>query len=60
MLELALRESLRLRHGYVGTEHILLALLSEGEGLAVAILVRNGVALPHLRRRVLDAVGRVA
>ena len=60
VLELALRESLRLGHGYIGTEHILLGLLREGEGLAVAILVRKGVALPDLRRRVLDAVGRVA
>jgi ATP-dependent Clp protease ATP-binding subunit ClpA len=60
VLELALRESLRLGHGYIGTEHILLGLLREGEGLAVAILVRKGVALPDLRRRVLDALGKVA
>jgi ATP-dependent Clp protease ATP-binding subunit ClpA len=60
VLELALRQSLRLRHGYIGTEHILLALLEEGEGLAVAILARKGVSLPDLRRRVLDALGKVA
>ena len=60
VLELALRQSLRLRHGYIGTEHILLALVEEGEGLAVAILVKKGVSLPDLRRRVLDALGKVA
>ena len=60
VLELALRQSLRLRHGYIGTEHILLALVDEGEGLAAAILVKKGVSLPDLRRRVLDALGKVA
>jgi ATP-dependent Clp protease ATP-binding subunit ClpA len=60
VLELALRESLRLRHGYIGTEHILLALVDEGEGLAAAILVKKGVSLPQLRRRVLAALGKVA
>ena len=59
-LELSLREALRLGHNHIGTEHILLALVSEGEGLAAAVLVRNGVALPDLRRRVLEAVGKVA
>ena len=57
VLALALRESLRLRHGYVGTEHLLLGLLAEGQGLAVAVLVRRGVVLPDLRRRVLDDLG---
>ena len=60
VLELALRQSLRLRHGYIGTEHILLALVDEGDGLAAAILVKKGVSLPDLRRRVLAALGKVA
>jgi ATP-dependent Clp protease ATP-binding subunit ClpA len=60
VLELALRQSLRLRHRYIGTEHILLALLDEGEGLAAAILAKKGVSLPELRRRVLAALGKVA
>lgn len=60
VLEVALRQSLRLQHGYIGTEHILLGLLTEGQGLAVAILERKGIALPDLRRRVLDALGKVA
>jgi ATP-dependent Clp protease ATP-binding subunit ClpA len=60
VLELSLRQALHLRHGYIGTEHILLALVAEGEGLAAAILVEKGVALPDIRRRVLAAIGKVA
>jgi ATP-dependent Clp protease ATP-binding subunit ClpA len=60
VLELSLRQALRLGHNYIGTEHILLALVAEGEGLAAAILVQEGVALPDLRRRVLSALGKVA
>ena len=59
-MELSLREALRLGHSYIGTEHILLALLSEGKGLAAAVLVRSGVVLPDLRHRILAALGRVA
>ena len=60
VLELALREALRLRHGYIGTEHMLLALVAASEGLAAAILVRHGVDLLDLRRRVLTALGKAA
>ena len=60
VLEHSLREALRLRHNHIGTEHILLALGAEGEGLAAAILVEEGVALPDLRGRVLAALGKVA
>jgi hypothetical protein len=60
VLELALRKALRLRHGYVGTEHILLGLLTEGEGLAVELLSNRGIRLDDLRRRVLAAIGKVA
>ncbi len=55
----SLREALRLRHGYIGTEHVLLALLKEGQGLAVQILVDSGVRVNDLRRTVLVAIGRV-
>jgi ATP-dependent Clp protease ATP-binding subunit ClpA len=51
VLELSLREALRLKHNYIGTEHILLGMLREGEGLAVAILVERGIDLGKLRRR---------
>ncbi len=60
VMELSLREALRLGHDYIGTEHILLALLGEGEGLAAQILADSGVPADDLRRSVLAAVGRVA
>jgi ATP-dependent Clp protease ATP-binding subunit ClpA len=50
VLELSLREALRLKHNYVGTEHILLGLIREGEGLAAKILTESGVDLADLRR----------
>lgn len=50
-LELSLREALRLKHKFIGTEHLLLGILREGEGLAVKILVETGVDLGELRRR---------
>ena len=60
VMELSLREALRLRHNYIGTEHILLAVLREGEGLAARILGESGVRLDDLRHSVLAAVGKVA
>ena len=45
VLELSLRESLQLGHGYIGTEHILLGLLREGDGVAAQVLVRLGADL---------------
>jgi ATP-dependent Clp protease ATP-binding subunit ClpA len=53
VLELSLREALRLGHNYIGTEHVLLGLLREGEGLAAQVLVKLGVDLPRLRGEVL-------
>jgi ATP-dependent Clp protease ATP-binding subunit ClpA len=52
VLELSLREALRLKHRSIGTEHILLGLIREGEGLAALILVQAGVDLVDLRRQV--------
>lgn len=43
VLELSLRESLRRKDGYVGTEHVLLGILREGKGLAALILARAGI-----------------
>jgi ATP-dependent Clp protease ATP-binding subunit ClpA len=54
-LELALREALAIKHNYIGTEHILLGLMREGEGVAVQIL-RTHADLLEIRAAVLDAV----
>ncbi len=48
-VELSLRESLRLRHTYIGAGHLLLGVLCEGQGLAVRVLADAGVDLPALR-----------
>ncbi len=54
VLELSLREALQLGHNYIGTEHILLGLLREGEGVASQILVKQGVGLEAARSAVLQ------
>lgn len=51
-LELALREALKLGHNYIGTEHLLLALSSQEEGVAAQVLRRLGVDDEHLRAEV--------
>ncbi|MET8091760.1 Clp protease N-terminal domain-containing protein [Micromonospora sp. NPDC005220] len=51
-LELSLREALRLHHRHIGTEHILLGVLREGQGLGALVLTESGVDLDDLRRRV--------
>jgi ATP-dependent Clp protease ATP-binding subunit ClpA len=56
VLELSLREALALKHNYIGTEHILLGLVREGEGLAMLILTRLGAGPQAIRARVLDAL----
>jgi ATP-dependent Clp protease ATP-binding subunit ClpA len=54
VLELSLRESLQLGHGYIGTEHILLGLIREGDGVAPQVLVRLGADLNRVRQQVLQ------
>jgi ATP-dependent Clp protease ATP-binding subunit ClpC len=54
VLELSLRESRQLGHDYIGTEHILLGLLREGEGVAAQVLVRLGADLDRVRRQVIE------
>jgi ATP-dependent Clp protease ATP-binding subunit ClpC len=54
VLELSLREALRLGHSYIGTEHLLLGLLSEGEGAAATVLVSLGTDLNRVRERVIQ------
>jgi hypothetical protein len=58
VLELALRESLRLNHNHIGTEHILLGLLREGEGAGVQIIAAAGVQPDQLRDSVLVLLDR--
>jgi ATP-dependent Clp protease ATP-binding subunit ClpA len=60
VLELALREAIRLRSRRIGTEHILLGVLREGKGLATRILVDAGVTLDELRRQTMTELGRAA
>jgi ATP-dependent Clp protease ATP-binding subunit ClpC len=56
VLELSLRESLELGHDYIGTEHLLLAIVREGEGVAAYVLVTLGAELTEVRHRVIDAL----
>ncbi|MEV4813261.1 Clp protease N-terminal domain-containing protein [Micromonospora avicenniae] len=60
VLELSLREAIRLRHNHIGTEHILLGLLREGHGLAALVLTEAGADLDDLRRRVEQALSTAA
>ncbi|MCW2639189.1 MAG: ATP-dependent Clp protease ATP-binding subunit ClpA, partial [Dactylosporangium sp.] len=53
VLELSLREALQLGHNYIGTEHILLGLIREGDGLAAQVLTRLGADLNAIRQRVI-------
>jgi ATP-dependent Clp protease ATP-binding subunit ClpA len=57
VLELSLREALQLGHNYIGTEHILLGLVREGEGVAAQVLVGRGAELPRVRQAVLAQLG---
>jgi ATP-dependent Clp protease ATP-binding subunit ClpC len=54
VLELSLRESLDLGHTYIGTEHILLGLIREGEGVAAQVLVDMGIDLDRARQQVIQ------
>jgi ATP-dependent Clp protease ATP-binding subunit ClpA len=54
VLELSLRESLQLGHNYIGTEHILLGLVREGEGVAAQVLVKLGADMNSVRRKVVE------
>ena len=54
VLELALREALQLGHKYIGTEHILLGLIREGEGVAAQVLVKLGADLSRVRQQVIQ------
>jgi ATP-dependent Clp protease ATP-binding subunit ClpA len=54
VLELSLREALQLGHNYIGTEHILLGLVREGEGVAAQVLQKLGADLDRVRQAVIQ------
>jgi ATP-dependent Clp protease ATP-binding subunit ClpC len=54
VLGLSLREALQLGHNYIGTEHLLLGLIHEGEGVGAQVLVGLGVDLNHARQQVIQ------
>jgi Clp amino terminal domain, pathogenicity island component/ClpX C4-type zinc finger len=56
VLELSLREALQLGHNYIGTEHLLLGLVQEGEGVAAQVLVSLGADLARVRQEVIQLV----
>ena len=56
VLELSLREALQLGHTYIGTEHILLGLIREGEGVAAQVLIGLDVDLDRARQQVIQLV----
>jgi ATP-dependent Clp protease ATP-binding subunit ClpC len=56
VLELSLREALQLGHNYIGTEHILLGLIREGEGVAAQVLVKLGADLSRVRQQVIQVL----
>jgi ATP-dependent Clp protease ATP-binding subunit ClpC len=56
VLELSLREAVALKHGFIGTEHLLLGLVRESEGLAMLVLTRLGAGPEAIRSRVLGAL----
>ncbi len=57
VLELAIDEARTMGHGYVGTEHLLLGLIREGEGVAAQVLENLGADLDRVRAEVLDLLG---
>ena len=60
VVKLSQEEAIRLGHDYIGTEHLLLGLIREGEGVAVKVLKNLGVELEKLKRTIEDMVKPVA
>jgi ATP-dependent Clp protease ATP-binding subunit ClpC len=56
VLELGLREAIQLGHNYIGTEHILLGLIREDDGVAAQVLVRLGADLNRTRQQVIEVL----
>jgi ATP-dependent Clp protease ATP-binding subunit ClpC len=60
VLELSFREALQLNHDYLGTEHLLLGLIGEGEGVAAQVLMQLGADLSRVRQRVIELLSGAA
>ncbi|MDQ1403375.1 MAG: ATP-dependent Clp protease ATP-binding subunit ClpC, partial [Actinomycetota bacterium] len=60
VLELSLREALQLGHNYIGTEHMLLGLVREGEGVAAQVLMSLGADLGRVRQQVIQLLSGYA
>src|SRR6187455_2700011 len=58
VIELAVDEARRLTHSYIGTEHLLLGLVREGEGIAAGVLESLGVSLEKVRAQVIATLGQ--
>src|ERR1043165_2011952 len=58
VIELAVEEARRLNHNYIGTEHLLLGLVREGEGIAAGVLESLGVNLEKVRTQVITVVSQ--
>lgn len=58
VLELSLREALQMGHNYIGTEHILLGLLREGEGVAARVLNGMGITLDNVKEKVKELLSK--
>src|SRR5437867_8970727 len=58
VIELAIDEARKLGHSHVGTEHLLLGLVREGEGIASGVLESLGISLEALRRKVMETLGQ--
>ena len=58
VIELAFDEARRQSHHYIGTEHLLLGLVREGEGIAVGVLESSGIRLEDVRSRVIQAINQ--
>ena len=57
VLELSMEEASQLSHNYIGTEHLLLGLIKENEGIAAQVLMNLGVKLEEVREEVLEFLG---
>ena len=57
VVELAIEEGQNLGHSYIGTEHIMLGLLKEGEGIAAQVLTNLGIDLKRARKEVIQLLG---
>jgi hypothetical protein len=60
VIELGVDEARELNHNYIGTEHLLLGLIREGEGIAAGVLISLGVDMDRARAQVLDVISQLA